>query len=207
MKREEALAQKSPLPLPVLSSEPLVRGGGSGAGKPPSLGGILQSRSSRTLKLGDGGAGARNPLSGAGPPFQLFSRGLPLVKGLPKLGSPSSGPRSAAGPGVRQTLPLPASVGAEEREGSASRPGIPPFNPLPPPASVAPGACPVGSPVPSSFPGSGIWGGGGGNPNPPGAAQRPPPGLRAGRGWTDPGTWAGGELTWLREAPTCGAPR
>lgn len=158
LNRGAALAQKSPLPLPVLSSEPQNRGGGSAAGKPPSPGGIPQSRSPPTLKPGGGGAGPGTLYPGPGPHSTSFSRGLPLVNRLPKLGSLSSGPtlHQQGGQGFRWTPPLPTNLGAKEMEGSAGRPagpGIPPFNPAASdPASVAPGACPTGYPLPERFP-------------------------------------------------------
>lgn len=137
--RGVALAQKSPLPLLVPSSEPRIRGGGSAAGKPRFSGWDPQSRSpparpSSREGGGGGGAGARNPLSRAGPPFQLCFPRTPPCQRVTK-----------AEKSLLRTDPL-----------SAGRPGgqVDPF-PAHQPWSREGGLCPVGRPGHSSIqPGS-----------------------------------------------------
>jgi hypothetical protein len=148
------------------------------------------------------------PLSRDGPPSRLFPPWLGVVTAQ-KPPSQAS-PPPAGWPGGRAD-PSPAgpawSLGARRRRqpaGAFLHSGRCLGSGLSRPESGRP-APPTLALFPDQQSGEGA-GAASRSPHPPRCIAYPQC-LRFGRGRADPGTWAGGALTWLREAPTCGAPR
>lgn len=161
LNRGAVLAQKSPLPLPVLSSEPLIRGGGSAAGKPPSLGWIPNLGLIGASNLGAVALGPGPRIQGQTPVSALIPADSPMSRGCQSWEAPLHvrPPIYRAAMGLGRPLYCPPALELRRRRALPASRGIPASH------LSSPGSMPSRLPPSGALsPGPGILGGSEGNP-------------------------------------------